>query len=136
MQQIRQTRQVDSPHLESISSIRFTAAGQTLMRPDGCWDIAILRRGESLQVLRTGLTTRSVTYQHDAGDEILVISFKPSSFMSLMPGERMRDEGVLLEKFGSRNFWIGTDVREIPTFENADVFVERLAREGIIESNP
>jgi hypothetical protein len=136
MQQIRQTRQADSPHLESISSIRFTAAGQTLMRPDGCWDIAILRRGESLQVLRTGLTTRSVTYQHDAGDEILVISFKPSSFMSLMPGERMRDEGVLLEKFGSRNFWIGTDVREIPTFENADVFVERLAREGIIESNP
>ena len=135
MQQIEQSRPVDSPYLESISSIRFTAAGETLMRPDGCWDIAILKRGDDVQVLRTGLTTRSVVYQHDAGDEILVISFKPSTFMPLMPGEIMRDEGVMLEKFGGRNFWIGTDVREIPTFENADVFVERLVRDGIVENN-
>jgi len=104
MQQIEQSRPVDSPYLESISSIRFTAAGETLMRPDGCWDIAILKRGDDVQVLRTGLTTRSVVYQHDAGDEILVISFKPSTFMPLMPGEIMRDEGVMLEKFGGRNF--------------------------------
>lgn len=135
MQQIEQSRPVDSPYLASISSIRFTAAGETLMRPDGCWDIAILKRGDDVQVLRTGLTTRSVTYQHDAGDEILVISFKPSTFMPLMPGEVMRDEGVMLEKFGRRNFWIGTDVREIPTFENADVFVDRLVRDGIVENN-
>jgi len=26
-------------------------------------------------------------------------------------------------------------VREIPTFENADVFVERLVRDGIVENN-
>ena len=135
MQQIEQSRPVDSPYLESISSLRFTAPGETLMRPDGCWDIAILKRGEDVQVLRTGLTTRSVVYQHEAGDEILVISFKPSTFMPLMPGEIMRDEGVMLEKFGGRNFWIGTDVREIPTFENADVFVERLVRDGIVENN-
>jgi len=135
MQQIEQSRPVDSPYLESISSIRFTAPGETLMRPDGCWDIAILKRGDDVQVLRTGLTTRSVVYQHDAGDEILVISFKPSTFMPLMPGEIMRDEGVLLEKFGRCDFWIGTDVLEIPTFENADVFVERLVRDGIVENN-
>jgi methylphosphotriester-DNA--protein-cysteine methyltransferase len=52
-----------------------------------------------------------------------------------MPGPLMRDEGVLLEKFGSRNFWIGTDVPEIPTLENADVFVDHLVRAGIVESN-
>ena len=55
--------------------------------------------------------------------------------MPLMPGEVMRDEGVMLERFGSRDFWIGTDVREIPTFENVDVFVDRLVRDGIVESN-
>lgn len=135
MQRIVQTRPVDSPLVESISSVRFTATGQTLMQPDGCWDIAIIKRGDEMLVLRTGLTTHPVVYEHEAGDEQLVISFKPHSFMPLMPGEAMRDEGVMLEKFGQRDFWIGTDVREIPTFENADVFVERLVRDEIVLSN-
>jgi hypothetical protein len=130
-----QTRPVESPFLAGITSMRFTAAGQTLMQPDGHWDIAILKRGDQVEVLRTGLTTRTVTYEHEAGDETLVISFKPSAFMPLMPGEVMRDEGVVLEKFGRQGFWIGTDVREIPTLENADVFVEHLIRSGIVELN-
>lgn len=129
------TRLVESPYLDSISSIRFTGAGETLMQPDGRWDIAILKRGDNVEVLRTGMTTRPVVYEHQAGDETLVISFKPSAFMPLMPGEVMRDEGVVLEKFGRGSFWIGTNVRDIPTFENADVFVEHLVRAGIVERN-
>lgn len=135
MSQIIQHRPVDSPVVQAISTVRFTSAGETLMQPDGCWDIAILRRGSEVNVLRTGLTTRTVTYEHGEGDEILVISFKPHSFMSLMPGEVMRDEGVLLDGFGRRGFWLGTQVLEIPTFDNADVFVDRLVRSGVVESN-
>jgi hypothetical protein len=135
MQRIVQTRPVDSPLVESISSIRFTADGQMLMQPDGCWDIAIIKRGDEQFVLRTGLTTRPVVYEYAEGDEQLVITFKPHSFMPLMPGEVMRDEGVVLDKFGKGGFWIGTDVREIPTFENADVFVDRLVRDGIVANN-
>lgn len=128
-------RPVGSPYLDSITEIRFTGAGETLMQPDGRWDIAVLKRGDDVKVLRTGLTTRPVVYEHACGDETLVISFKPSVFMPLMPGEVMRDEGVLLERFGRRGFWIGTDVREIPTLENADVFVEHLVRQEIVTNN-
>lgn len=135
MNYTQRRRPVDSPYLDSITELRFTAAGATPMQPDGRWDIAFLKRGDEVQVLRTGLTTRTVVYEHAPGDETLVISFKPSVFMPLMPGEAMRDEGVLLEKFGRRGFWIGTDVREIPNFENADVFVEHLVRQEIVENN-
>lgn len=135
MHRIVTTRPVDSPLVASISSSSFTAPGQVLMQPDGCWDIVIIRRGGVPYVLRTGQTTHPVTFEHGADDELLVISFKPQSFMPLMPGDVMRDEGVLLEPFGRAGFWIGTDVREIPTLENADVFVERLLRDGIVDSN-
>ena len=131
----KQTRAANSAYVESISELCFDSEGETLMQPDGCWDIAILRRGDDVQVLRTGLTTRAVRYEHSPGDRTLVISLKPSAFMPLMPGELMRDEGVLLEKFGPNDFWIGTDVREIPNLENADVFVDRLIRQEIVQSN-
>jgi hypothetical protein len=135
MSQITEHRPVDSPYLKSISRLRFTEAGHVPMQPDGCWDIAILKRGDDARVLRTGLTTRSVTYEHGEGDEILILSFQPHTFMPLMPGEMMRDQGVLLDRFGRRDFWLGPQVREIPDFENADVFVAHLVRDGVIESN-
>jgi methylphosphotriester-DNA--protein-cysteine methyltransferase len=47
----------------------------------------------------------------------------------------MRDRGVLLETFGGRRFRIGSDVLDIPDFENADVFVDRLVRKAIVEEN-
>jgi hypothetical protein len=135
MPAIVRSRQLDSPHAVEVTSTVFTEAGETLLPPDGCWDFAFLKRDGSLTVLRTGLTTRPVVYVHEPGDETLTIRFRASSFMSLLPGQMMRDEGVVLERFGGRDFWLGTDVREIPTIENADVFVERLARDGMVESN-
>jgi hypothetical protein len=132
---VRQIRPMQSAFVASVSLTQFTATGQTLMQPDGCWDIAVFNSGGDRFVLRTGLTTRPDLVDHNAGDEILTISFRPSAFMSLMPAEQMRNEGVLLDRFGRRDFWIGTDVREIPTLENVDVFVEHLTRDGIIESN-
>src|SRR5688572_6590491 len=86
-------------------------------------------------VLRTGLTTKTVIHEAEAGDEILSIAFAPDTFMPLMPGERMLDEGVMLEKIGHDRFWIGTDVVEIPDFGNADAFVDSLVRRDIVQRN-
>jgi hypothetical protein len=136
MDHVRLSRPADSPLVESITLTQFTTAGEALMQPDGCWDIAILNLGDGPFVLRTGLTTRPDIVEHKPGDEILTISFRPNAFMPLMPGEVMRNEGVVLDSFGRRDFWLGPEVREMPTFETADVFVERLVRDEIIETNP
>lgn len=132
---IKQSADFASALVRSVTRTTFTGPTEQPMHPDGCWDIAILRRGDDLQVLRTGLTTKTVTYVAEEGDEILAVTFNPDTFMPLMPGEAMRDEGVMLEKIGRDRFWIGTDVVEIPNFDNADAFIEGLVRRGIVESN-
>jgi hypothetical protein len=132
------TRKLDgwsSPIIESVAHTTFTEDGVTQFRPDGCWDFAILKSAHGTTVLRTGLTTSAVTHNYAAGDEILSISFKASSFMTLMPGERMRDQGVVLEAVGKDRFWLGSDVLEIPTFETVDRFVDKLLRLSIVEDN-
>jgi hypothetical protein len=130
-------REVDSPVVAGISRTVFTSAGQTLMQPDGHWDFAVFTRFDGSRfVLRTGLTTRPDLVEYEQGDEILTISFRPSTHMSLMPGEVMRNTGVMLEGIGKDRFWLGTDVLEVPALETADVFADRLIRAGIIEENP
>lgn len=126
-----------SPVIDSVKRIVFEADGAIPFHPDGCWDFAFFRRqGETPFVLRTGLTTKTVIHEHQAGDEILSVAFKPSSFMSLMPGEKMLDDAVALDGIGRDRFWLGGDVVEVPSFDNVDAFVERLIRNEIVADNP
>jgi helix-turn-helix protein len=137
MPSISKTRLLEVPQARSVTLTAFDAAGTILMQPDNCWDIAIIRRaGGGLHILRTGLTTRPDVVEHAEGDEILTISFAASSFMAMMPGEAMLNEAVFLEAFGRRDFWIGPQVLEMPDFDNAEAFVGRLVRQGLVESNP
>lgn len=125
----------ESPLVEAVTHTTFASDGRTLLQPDGCWDFAILKSDDRTMVLRTGLTTHAVEHEFREGDEILAISFKANSFMPLMPGERMRDEGVLLETIGRDRFWLGTEVMEIPTLETADSFVRKLLASNAVEDN-
>jgi hypothetical protein len=125
-----------SPLVQRVTRTVFTGSGEALMQPDGCWDFAFIRNQHGTVALRTGLTTRTVALEHAPGDEVLTVSFRPDTFMPLMPGEQMLDEGVLLEMVGKDRFWLGSDVLEIPTAESVGDFVSRLARKDIVDSNP
>ncbi|PWK63684.1 helix-turn-helix transcriptional regulator [Aminobacter sp. AP02] len=124
-----------SPFVEAVTRTRFGTCGSMKMQPDGCWDVVIFRNGDTTTVLRTGLTTSTVTHDYAAGDEILAIAFKASSFMPLMPGEMMRDRGVVLDTIGKDRFRLGSDVLEIPTLKTVDGFVRKLVRNGNVEDN-
>lgn len=125
-----------SPYVSSITRTVFDSHGIKLMQPDGCWDFVVIKRDGSTRILRTGVTTKAVEFAHAPGDEVLAVAFRPGTFMPMMPGEIMRDEGVFLDKTGPERFRIGTEILEIPRLHTADSFVERLVKSGLIETNP
>jgi AraC-like DNA-binding protein len=97
--------------------------------PDGTWDIVVLKRDGQTNVLLTGQTTRAVPLQFDPGDEIMTLSFKASAVLAFVPASGLLDHGILLPKT-SRTFQLAADVFEIPTFDNAESFVQRLVKQG------
>lgn len=135
MHRVQKLEGWSSPVVASVTHTTFGAAGSMLMQPDGCWDFVMMKSAQGSLVLRTGLTTSAVTHAFAEGDEILSIAFKPHSFMSLMPGETMRDEGVVLPGIGQDRFWLGSDVMEIPSLDNVDGFIGKLLQRGIVEDN-
>lgn len=121
--------------VRSVNRLQFDRQGSTPMYPDGSWDIAFIRRRGRVMVLRTGLTTFTSHLDHGPGDEVVWVSFAPSSYMPLMPGQTVLNEGVVLPLVGNDRFRLGSDVIEIPTYDNAESFVSRLERAGIVENN-
>jgi hypothetical protein len=128
----REQRASDSPFVDSITRVTYGRDTHDVTTPDGHWDIVIQRRGGRVFVLQTGLITKPVALEYGAGDEYLAISFKPGVFLTGMPGELMLDRGRPLPTTSVRAFALDRDVLEIPTFENAEGMVARLARGGLL----
>jgi hypothetical protein len=129
----RDERPADSPLVQRITHVRLAGKDGTVTTPDGCWDLVFLRLRGRVVALQTGLITRPVKLGFASGDEYLCISFKPGVFMPRLPGDQMLDRGVQRPTVSRRAFWMDGDTMEIPTFQNAEGLVTRLARQGLLQ---
>ncbi len=128
----RETRASDSPLVESITRVTYDSWTRELSTPDGCWDIVVMVRGGRTLVLQTGVLSRPVVLENDAGDSYLAISFRPGVFAPATPGSQMVDRGLERPLVGAHTFAMENETLEVPTFENAEGLVERLARRGML----
>ncbi|HVI69383.1 MAG TPA: helix-turn-helix domain-containing protein [Magnetospirillaceae bacterium] len=119
-------------YVHHISLTRFGVAGKKILQPDGCWDLTVLRRSNGTRIMRIYQATKAVVIEHEPGDEILAISFKPGVFIPFLPRDARHDKGVGLFFFGPQNFMLGYDRFEIPSPENALGLVQKLIQRGVL----
>jgi hypothetical protein len=70
------------------------------------------------------------------GAEILWIKFKHGAFMPHLPVRRFLDTETVLPGASSRSFWLKGSAWEYPDHENAETFVDRLVRNGVLVCDP
>jgi len=56
--------------------------------------------------------------------------------MPHLPASNLVDEAVNLPDAGSQSFWLQGSAWQFPDFENADAFVDRLVRDGLLVREP
>jgi hypothetical protein len=126
-------RSSDSPFVERIWRSRSDRAGEFLSLPASHFEIAITRhRGRTFLTLR-GPETMATPADCPAEGDWLGIRFTLGTFMPRLPPGRLRDRrDVTLPGATSRTFWLDGSAWEYPDFDNAETFVARLARTGVI----
>ena len=67
---------------------------------------------------------------------MLWIRFSLGTFMPHLPTRTLLDAETVLPDASSRSFWLGGSAWPFPDHENADAFVERLVREGVLARDP
>ncbi len=68
--------------------------------------------------------------------EFMGVIFKLGTFIPRLPIPTLVDCFIDLPQATSQSFWLNGSVWEVPTFENADTFVDRLVREGMLVHDP
>lgn len=127
----------DSPFVERIWRSRSDRAGAFLSVAASHFEMAVTRhRGRTFLTLR-GPETRATTAGCPEEGEWLGIRFRLGTFLPWLTPGRLRDRrDVTLPAATGGAFWLNGSAWEYPDFENADAFVARLARKGIIARDP
>jgi AraC-like DNA-binding protein len=136
MSLIFEERQSDSPYVELITTGRTTGSSTTIRPAEVRWHMVIARFEGSLMPIITGPLTSSGVVNFVEGIELLWIKFKLGVFTPRLPVRGLLNTEIMLPEAGGKSFWLDSTAWQLPNYENADTFVNRLIREGTLEFDP
>jgi hypothetical protein len=130
-------RPSDSPVVERVWRSHSERAG-TFHSMAACnWVMVVTRHEGKVFLTVHGPETRATTADCPADGEWIGIHFRLGTFMPLLPAGTLRDRNdVTLPEASGRSFWLDGSAWEYPSFENAETFVDRLVKRGLIASDP
>jgi AraC-like DNA-binding protein len=126
-------RHSDHPFVEKIWRCRSERADKFLSVAANNFEVALTRlKGKTFLTLR-GPETAATALDCPAEGEWIAIRFKIGTFMPrFLPGSLRDHKDVTLPSATGHSFWLNGSALEYPDFENAESFVKRLAKSGIL----
>ena len=126
-------RPSDSSFVERVWRSRSEHAGSFHSMATCNWVMVVTRRkGDTFLTVR-GPESRATTAECPADGEWVGIQFRLGTCMPLLPNGELRDRnGLTLPDASDGTFYLNVSAWEYPSFENADTFVNRLVRQGLI----
>ena len=126
-------RPSDSPFVERVWRSHSDRAGVFHSIAACSWDIVVMRLEGRTTLIVRGPETKATMADCPPQGEWFGVRFKPGTFMPLMRSSDLRDRNnVTLPNATRRSFWLNGSAWDFPDFENAEAFVNRLARAGLI----
>jgi hypothetical protein len=134
---LEDARSANSSFVERIWRTHSERAGTfTSVAASNCEMVVATFDGKTIVTAR-GPETKASEADFPADAAFFGITFKVGSFMPHLPVRTLLDrQDVTLPEASSNSFWLAGSAWALPTFENADVFVDRLVRRGILVRDP
>jgi AraC-like DNA-binding protein len=129
-------RRSDSPFVERIWSTQIERACSFTSISTVFWSMVISKWRGRLTISLHGPETGATCKEFPAEGEWFGIAFKLGTFVPhILPGS-LTDRSIILPDTSARSFSLCHSAWQFPNYENADTFVDRLVREGILRRDP
>jgi hypothetical protein len=130
-------RPSDSPFVERVWRCRSERAGTFLSVAASHCELVVTRHRGRISVTLRGPESRPSPAECPADGEWIGIRLATGSFLPDYPAGALRDrQDVDLPLVTRRSFRLDGSAWELPSFDNAEALVARLARAGILARDP
>ncbi|MBO0778335.1 MAG: helix-turn-helix domain-containing protein [Ktedonobacteraceae bacterium] len=130
-------RPSDSPFIERIWRSHSEGMAPFLSIAVSRCDLVVTKLHGKVTMTVRGPETRATPLGDSPSDgEWFGILLKLGTYLAPLPPGNLLDTGVTLPEATSNTFWLSGSAWQFPTSDNADVFVNRLARSGLLVRDP
>lgn len=136
MSAVFESRLSDSPYIEIIWRGHTECDYSPVCPADVRWNLLFTRQNRQVRVSVEGATSQFVPKNQFEGSEFLVIKFKLGVFMPNLPAGSLLNTDAILPEAAGQSFWLNGSAWHIPDFDNAETFVNRMVREGLLVREP
>jgi hypothetical protein len=136
MNAVFEGRTSDSPYIDMVWRGHVLHDYAPVCPADTCWNLLFIRRGRNWLVTAEGATTQCVPKTQPDDTEFLVIKFRLGVYMPHLAADRLVNGDALLPNGAGKSFWLNSSLWQYPSYDNAEVFVNRLASEGVLAHEP
>jgi len=100
------------------------------------WEMVVTRQAAAALLTVRGPETKATTAPIPKDAEFFGIQFSLGTFMPVLPLAQLVDGSLTFPPATSTSFWLDGSAWELPSPDNADVFVEMLVRAGLLVHDP
>lgn len=130
-------RASDSPYVDVIWRTDSQGiGGEFISIAETRWSLVITHEQGGITITVMGAETQASIAPIPENADFMGIVFQHGVFMPHLTPLQLADNPIQLPLANTRSFWLGGASWQIPTYENVDVFVNRLVREGILCYDP
>lgn len=130
-------RPSDSPYIERVWSCHSEGTDPFLSIAASRCELVVNKLRGKFTVTMRGAETRARAFSACPGDgEWLGILLTLGTYMPHLPASKLLDTDVDLPLLTRRSFCLAGSSWELPSYDNADVFVARLVRKGLLVRDP
>ena len=134
---ILEERPSDSAFVQAVWRNESERAESFISTVGTHWEMVWMRHRDQYTFTVRGPETKATPADLPAEAEWLGITFQLGTFLpDFPPGDLLDREDVNLPAGTGDSFWMGGSTWEFPTYENADTFVDRLARAELLVRDP
>lgn len=126
----------DSPLVERIWMTQSEQADSFTSISTAVWSMVIAKCRGRIALSIHGPETTATRKAFPAEAEWFGIAFKLGTFVPHIPPGTVMDRNINLPEASGQSFWLCGSAWQFPNYENADTFVARLAREGLLMCDP
>lgn len=100
------------------------------------WELVFTRQAAGTWVTLRGPETRATTAPIPQDADFFGIQFSHGTFLPMLDMRGLVDRALVLPMVSRSSFWLDGSAWELPRPDNADVFVDRLVRAGLLVHDP
>lgn len=133
---IVEERLSESPFVETVIHGHTVGEGFAIRPAESHWHMVLRKLEGKTDLLVVGPWTKSGVVPYGEGAELLWIKLKLGTFMPHLPTREILDSETVMPGAAGQSFWLGGSTWQFPDYENADIFVNKLAHEQVLAYDP